>query len=96
MVKRLSTLVKYIAARIHDERNRCQSCAMPLRFDKNRPISSIYCSFCHDGTCFVDQTLTLQDMKRKIRKLLSERKVSRLVRLYLIVRLSTLKRWRSR
>ncbi|WP_366937003.1 zinc ribbon domain-containing protein [Acidithiobacillus sp.] len=94
-MKALSTFAKYIATHMHDERNRCQSCGMPMRFDKNKLTSSIYCSYCHDGTSFVEQDITLQDMKRKIRKVLSKRKVNSLVKLYLIARLSTLKRWRS-
>ncbi|MBU2830189.1 MAG: zinc ribbon domain-containing protein [Acidithiobacillus ferriphilus] len=94
-MKTLSALQKYLLVHIHDEANRCQSCGMPLRFDKNNSPSGIYCSFCHDGTSFIDKNLTLQEMKCKVRKLLSERKVNRFIKLYLIMRLSTLKRWKS-
>jgi hypothetical protein len=66
-----------------------------MRFDKNKLTSSIYCSYCHDGTRFVEQDITLQNMKDKLEKILSERKVNSLVKFYLIARLSTLKRWRS-
>ncbi|HUW98256.1 MAG TPA: zinc ribbon domain-containing protein [Acidiferrobacter sp.] len=76
------------------ERTRCQSCGMPLVYDKKHRPGSIYCSYCHDGRAFV-KDMALADMRAKVRGLLRDRKTSVVVRLYMYWRLATLRRWRK-
>ena len=75
------------------ERTRCQSCGMPLIYDKKRRAGSIYCSYCHDGKSFA-QDMDLADMRRKVSGLLQSRHASPIVRMYMYLRLATLRRWR--
>ena len=74
------------------EHNRCQSCGMPLMYDKNR-LHTEYCSYCHDGTGF-RQTMELDGMRQRVQKLLRDRNASSLIQLYMRWRLGTLQRWR--
>ena len=77
------------------ERTRCQSCGMPLIYDKKYRTGSIYCSYCHDGKSFV-QDIDLADMRKKVSGLLQSRNAPLLVRTYMYLRLATLRRWRRR
>lgn len=75
------------------ERTRCQSCGMPLIYDKKYRAGSIYCSYCHDGESFA-QDMSLADMRRKVNSLLQSRKAPLITRMYMHMRLATLRRWR--
>lgn len=75
------------------ERTRCQSCGMPLIYDKKHQPGRIYCSHCHDGQSFL-QDMGLADMRARIHGLLLSRKASAPMRLYMYWRLATLRRWR--
>ncbi len=74
------------------EHDRCQSCGMPLMYDKNR-LHTVYCSYCHDGRGF-RQSLDLRSMREKVKGLLLDRKAPSWIRLYMHWRLATLRRWR--
>ena len=80
---------------LRNERNRCQSCGMPLFYDKKPKVHPHYCSYCHDGSSFRDDKATLRDMQKKVDKLLVARNANRGQRLYMRLRLATLKRWRE-
>ena len=76
------------------ERMRCQSCGMPLIYDKKYRQGSIYCSYCHDGESFV-KDMALADMRERVKGLLRSRKAPSVIRLYMHWRLATLRRWRK-
>ena len=76
------------------ELGRCQSCGMPLIYDKQHRNGNIYCSYCHDGVSFNNNNITLGEMQRKIDHLLLSRHSNIMIRTYMYLRLATLKRWR--
>lgn len=76
------------------ERTRCQSCGMPVIYDKKHQPGSDYCSYCHDGKSFVKE-MGLAEMRMRVKGLLENRKASALIRLYMHWRLATLRRWRK-
>lgn len=76
------------------ERTRCQSCGMPVIYDKKYQQGSPYCSYCHDGDSFVAD-MGLADMRARVNGLLERRNASALVRVYMYWRLATLRRWRA-
>ncbi|MHB8249853.1 MAG: zinc ribbon domain-containing protein [Acidithiobacillus sp.] len=76
------------------EINRCQSCGMPLIYDKQYLSGNIYCSYCHDGISFIKNNITLGEMQRKIDHLLLSKNSNIIIRIYMYLRLATLKRWR--
>ena len=78
-----------------NERNRCQSCGMPLVYDRHPRIGQIYCSYCHDGVSFLNAGTTLRSMQDKVDALLVARRAPSLLRLYMRLRVITLKRWRG-
>ena len=77
------------------EISRCQSCSMPLIYDKQHLGGNIYCSYCHDGESFINNGMTLGDMQQKVDHLLRSRHSHIIVRIYIHLRLATLKRWRK-
>lgn len=76
------------------ERTRCQSCGMPVIYDKKYRPGSDYCSYCHDGKSFVKE-MGLAEMRARVQDLLKNRKAPALIRLYMHWRLATLRRWRK-
>ncbi len=76
------------------ERSRCQSCGMPVIYDKKHKAGSPYCSYCHDGESFIND-MGLADMRARVQALLMSRKASVLARFYMHWRLATLRRWRK-
>lgn len=78
-----------------NERHRCQSCGMPLVYDRHPRAGQIYCSYCHDGASFLNEGATLRAMQDKVDALLVARRAPSLLRLYMRLRLMTLKRWRG-
>lgn len=90
--------LKQIWQKIHHqircERDRCQSCGMPLFYDRNRRAGSGYCSFCHDGVRFTHEDLSLNQMQQHVDQLLRKRNASGLMRTYMRWRVRTLQRWR--
>ena len=77
------------------ERTRCQSCGMPVIYDKKYRPGSDYCSYCHDGASFLNEGTTLRAMQDKVDALLVARRAPPLLRLYMRLRLMTLQRWRG-
>jgi lysozyme family protein len=96
-LNRLANLKAFVAAIKKQwlaERTRCQSCGMPVIYDKKYRSGSPYCSYCHDGESFV-KDMTLADMRAKVNGLLQGRKAPAATRLYMHWRLATLRRWRN-
>ncbi|MBU2821412.1 hypothetical protein HF288_08785 [Acidithiobacillus caldus] len=89
-IKRVSNFIK---TSYDKERNRCQSCGMPLMFDKNPVKSGTYCSYCHNGTDFVNIFISRKEMTEKIDNILKKRNTPYYIRLYIKIRIATLKRW---
>lgn len=77
------------------ERTRCQSCGMPVIYDKKYRQGSLYCSYCHNGESFVKEEMALADMRAKVNALLASRGAPALTRFYMYWRLATLRRWRK-
>ncbi|PKY11965.1 hypothetical protein B1757_01020 [Acidithiobacillus marinus] len=84
------------------EKNRCQSCGMPLQFDpqgggteSDGSHSPIYCSYCYAEGAFKDPELTLDTMQQRVRQLMRKRNAPWYIRAYMAHRIPTLKRWRS-
>ena len=88
-------MFKGLATAYRNERSRCQSCGMPLAYDRHPRVGQIYCSYCHDGASFLNEGTTLRAMQDKVDALLVARRAPPLLRLYMRLRLMTLKRWRG-
>ncbi len=95
------TMLKAIRRQLELERERCQSCGMPLRFDpqgggreEDGSISHKWCSYCFDKGRFRDPQLSLSEMQARVDSLLKKRKAPWYVRAYMRLRLRTLDRWR--
>ncbi|MBU2856476.1 hypothetical protein HF289_06210 [Acidithiobacillus ferrooxidans] len=84
------------------ERNRCQSCGMPLQFDPegggteaDGSHSICYCSYCYAGGQFREPELALDAMQHRVRQLMRQRNAPWYVRAYMAHRVPTLARWRG-
>ncbi len=88
-------ILKGLNTAYRNERRRCQSCGMPLIYDRHPRAGQIYCSHCHDGVSFLNEGTTLRAMQDKVDALLAARRAPPLLRLYMRLRLMTLKRWRG-
>lgn len=94
MMMRFKALMAAVRKQWIAERTRCQSCGMPVIYDKKHRPGNPYCSYCHDGESFVKE-MGLAEMRTRVRQLLETRKASPLVRFYMHWRLATLRRWRK-
>ncbi|MHB8254721.1 MAG: zinc ribbon domain-containing protein [Acidiferrobacter sp.] len=94
MMTKAKRLIAAIKKQWLAERTRCQSCGMPVIYDKKYRQGSIYCSYCHDGKTFV-KDMALADMRARVNALLQSRNASAAIRFYMHWRLATLRRWRK-
>ncbi|APZ41889.1 zinc ribbon domain-containing protein [Acidihalobacter ferrooxydans] len=92
---------KAIRRQMELERHRCQSCGMPLRFDPQGGGSEAdgtrsphWCSFCYAEGALREPGLSLSEMQARVDGLLRKRKAGKFARLYMRLRLRTLRRWR--
>ncbi|MBE7566128.1 hypothetical protein HF669_10970 [Acidithiobacillus thiooxidans] len=95
-------LMKKWLRQLEIEKNRCQSCGMPLQFDpqgggteSDGSHSRDYCSYCYADGTFKDPQLTLEAMQQRVRQLLRKRQAPWYIRAYMAHRVPMLKRWRS-
>ncbi|TQN49923.1 hypothetical protein DLNHIDIE_02715 [Acidithiobacillus thiooxidans ATCC 19377] len=95
-------LMKKWLRQLEIEKNRCQSCGMPLQFDpqgggteSDGSHSRDYCSYCYADGAFKDPQLTLEAMQQRVRQLLRKRQAPWYIRAYMAHRVPMLKRWRS-
>ncbi len=95
-------VIEKIKRQVELERQRCQSCGMPLCFDPKGGGSEPdgrrnpdYCSFCYENGAFKDPELTLGQMQQRARDLLRKRNQPWYIRAYMAHRITTLKRWRG-
>ena len=84
------------------EKNRCQSCGMPLQFDPqgggtetDGSHSTCYCSYCYEAGQFKEPELTLDAMQHRVRQLMRNRNNPWYIRAYMAHRVPTLARWRG-
>lgn len=84
------------------EKNRCQSCGMPLQFDPrgggteaDGSHSTRYCSYCYGAGQFKEPELTLDAMQHRVRQLMRNRNTPWYIRAYMAHRVPTLARWRG-
>ncbi len=94
--------MKKLLKQLELEKNRCQSCGMPLQFDPqdggseaDGSRSRTYCSYCYADGQFREPGLSLEDMQQRVRQLLRKRNAPWYIRAYMAHRVATLARWRS-
>ncbi len=85
------------------EKQRCQSCGMPLCFDPegggsetDGSRSKKYCSFCYANGQFKEPQLEMAQMQQRVRNLLRKRNQPWYIRAYMAHRITTLARWRRK
>ena len=85
------------------EKQRCQSCGMPICFDPegggteaDGSRSQEFCSFCYASGAFKEPDLQLRQMQQRVRNLLRKRNQPWYIRAYMAHRITTLARWRRR
>jgi hypothetical protein len=83
-------------------RNFCQSCGMPLDnpelsgTEKDGSPNSEYCKYCYQNGEFTHPDLTLDEMKKRMTKMLDKEKLPEDILEAALSRLPNLKRWRKK
>lgn len=79
----------------------CQSCSMPIDqpemagTEKDGTISNEYCVYCYQQGAFINPEMTLDEMKKLVRKQMEIRKMNEPLINMAVGSLPFLKRWRK-